>query len=86
MLIGPLSTTGHGVDHIETISSNTFSIVTCAYFGRCLEVGLHVTIHTNGAHKNNKDNNTTPIFKGLNKITLKTRTPKEESSARKDKE
>jgi hypothetical protein len=34
--------------------------------------------HTNGAHKNNNDNNTTPIFIGLNKTTQKTRTPQEE--------
>jgi hypothetical protein len=28
----------------ENTSCNTFSIVVCAYFGRCLEMGLHVKI------------------------------------------
>jgi hypothetical protein len=27
-------------------SSNTLSIVVCAYFGQCLEIGLHVTVFT----------------------------------------
>jgi hypothetical protein len=40
----PLPSNGHGADHIENASCNTFSIVACAYFGRCLEMGLHVTI------------------------------------------
>jgi hypothetical protein len=44
VFIGPLPSTGHGADHIENTSSNTFSIVAFAYFGRCLEMGLHVTI------------------------------------------
>jgi hypothetical protein len=35
---------GHGADHIENNFCNTFSIVACAYFGRCLEMGLHVTV------------------------------------------
>jgi hypothetical protein len=30
-------------------------------------------IYTNGAHKNNNDNNTTPIFRGLHKTTQKNR-------------
>jgi hypothetical protein len=30
--------------NIENTSYNKFSIVACAYFGRCLEMGLHVTI------------------------------------------
>jgi hypothetical protein len=41
----PLPNNGHGADHIENISCNTFSIVACTYFGRCLEMGLHVTIY-----------------------------------------
>jgi hypothetical protein len=36
---------------------------------------------TNGTHSNSNDNNTTPMFRGLNKTTQKTRTPKEENSA-----
>jgi hypothetical protein len=32
---------------------------------------LSGNIHTNGAHKNNNDNNTTPIFIRLNKTTQK---------------
>jgi hypothetical protein len=36
-------------------------------------------------HKNNNDNNTTPIFIGLDKRTQKTRTPQEECSERKGK-
>jgi hypothetical protein len=35
---------GHGADHIENTSCNAFSIVACAYFGRCLETCIHVTI------------------------------------------
>jgi hypothetical protein len=46
VFIGPLPSTGHGADHIENSSSTTFSIVASAYFGRCLEMGLHVTIIT----------------------------------------
>jgi hypothetical protein len=44
VFIGPLPSTGNGADHIENTSCNTFSIVACAYFGRCLEKGLHVRI------------------------------------------
>jgi hypothetical protein len=40
----PLPRNGHGADHIENNSCNTFPIVACAYFGRCLEMCLHVTI------------------------------------------
>jgi hypothetical protein len=39
----PLPINGHGADHIENNSCNTFSIVACAYFGRGLEMGLRVT-------------------------------------------
>jgi hypothetical protein len=43
--IGPLPRTGHGTGHVENIFSNTFFFtVACAYFGRCLEMGLRVTI------------------------------------------
>jgi hypothetical protein len=42
-------------------------------------------MHTNWAHKNNKDNNT-PIFIGLNKTTQKHGRRKKKGSARKDKE
>jgi hypothetical protein len=34
-------------DHIENTSCNAFSIVADAYFGRCLEMGLHVTVSKN---------------------------------------
>jgi hypothetical protein len=44
------------------------------------------TAHTNGTHKNNNDNISTPIFIGLNKTAQKSRTPQEENGARKDKE
>jgi hypothetical protein len=40
----PLHSNGHGADHIENTSCNTFSVVACAYLGRCLEMCLHVTI------------------------------------------
>jgi hypothetical protein len=40
----PLLSTGHGADHIENTSSNTFPVVACAYYGRCLEMCLYVTI------------------------------------------
>jgi hypothetical protein len=40
----PLPSNGHGADHIENTTCNTFSTVACAYFGRCLEMGPHVTI------------------------------------------
>jgi hypothetical protein len=45
MPIGPFPNTGNGADHIENTFSNTFAIVACVYFGRCLEMGLHVTIY-----------------------------------------
>jgi hypothetical protein len=40
----PLPSNGHGAEHVENSSCNTFSIVASAYFGRCLEMDLHVTI------------------------------------------
>jgi hypothetical protein len=40
----PLPSTRHGADHMEKTSCNTCSIFACAYFGRCLEMGLYVTI------------------------------------------
>jgi hypothetical protein len=40
----PVPSNGHGADHIENTSCNTFSISACTYFGRCLEMGLYVTI------------------------------------------
>jgi hypothetical protein len=39
-----VTSTGHGAYYTENTSSNTLSIVACAYFGRCLEMGLHITI------------------------------------------
>jgi hypothetical protein len=39
----PLPSNGHGADNIENTSCSTFSIVACAYFGRCLEMGRYVT-------------------------------------------
>jgi hypothetical protein len=44
---------------------------------------LHGNIHITGAYKNN--DNTTPIFIGLNKTTQITWKPQEEGSTRKDK-
>jgi hypothetical protein len=44
MFSEPLPSIGHGMDHIENTSYNTLPIVACAYFGHCLEMGLHVTI------------------------------------------
>jgi hypothetical protein len=41
----PLPSNGHGADYIENNPCNTFSIVSCAHFGCCLEMGLHVTIY-----------------------------------------
>jgi hypothetical protein len=32
----PLPSNGHGADHTENTYCNAFSIVACAYFGRCL--------------------------------------------------
>jgi hypothetical protein len=43
-------------------------------------------VYSNGAHKNNNDNNTIPIFIGVNKTTQKARMSQEEGSARKGKE
>jgi hypothetical protein len=37
----PLPSNGNGGDHIAIF----FSIVACAYLGRCLEMYVHVTIH-----------------------------------------
>jgi hypothetical protein len=42
----PLPSDGHGADHIENTFCNTFPVVGCLYFGRCLEMGLYVTVHT----------------------------------------
>lgn len=36
----------HDSDHIGNTPANTLSIVGCAYFERCLETGLRVTIYT----------------------------------------
>jgi hypothetical protein len=44
VLSDPLPCNGHGADHIENTSCITFSVVACAYFGRCLEMGLYVTV------------------------------------------
>jgi hypothetical protein len=41
----PFTSNGHGVDHIENNSFNSFFIAACTYFGRCLEMGLQVTIY-----------------------------------------
>jgi hypothetical protein len=46
-----LPSNGHGADHMENTSCNPYSMVACAYFGRCLEVGLHVTIYTSRIHE-----------------------------------
>jgi hypothetical protein len=43
--IDPLRSTEHGADHIENTSSNSFSIVASACFGRCLEIDLYVAIY-----------------------------------------
>jgi hypothetical protein len=43
-------------------------------------------MHTNGEHRNNIDNNTTPISIGLHKTTQKTQRAQEEGSTRKGKE
>jgi hypothetical protein len=43
--IGPFPNTKHGADHTEN-TSNTFSIVACPYFTRCLEMGQNVAIFT----------------------------------------
>jgi hypothetical protein len=42
----PLPSDGHSADHIENASCNTFSVEVCTYFGRCLEMGLRVTVLT----------------------------------------
>jgi hypothetical protein len=42
-------------------------------------------IQNNGAHKNNNENNTTPMFIELNKTTQKTRTPQEKIAQEKTK-
>jgi membrane protease subunit (stomatin/prohibitin family) len=44
LFIDLLPSNGHGADHTENTSCDTFSIVACAYFGHCLEMGLLVTI------------------------------------------
>jgi hypothetical protein len=43
----PLPSNRRGADYIENNFCNTFSTVACAYFGRCLEMGLHVTVYYN---------------------------------------
>jgi hypothetical protein len=43
MSIGSLTSTAHGADHIENASYNNLFAVACAYYGRCLEMGLHVS-------------------------------------------
>jgi hypothetical protein len=58
-------------------------------FYKFYKSGIYSTsgnIHTNGALKNNNDNNTIPIFKGLNKTTQKTWTLQGEGGTGKDKE
>jgi hypothetical protein len=40
----PMPSNRQGADHTENTNWNSFSIVACAYFGRCLEMGLHVTV------------------------------------------
>jgi hypothetical protein len=40
----PITTVGHGMDHIQNASSNTFSVVACAYFGHCLEINPLVAL------------------------------------------
>jgi hypothetical protein len=40
----PLPSNGYMRTHTENISCNTWSIVACGSCGRCLEMGLHVTI------------------------------------------
>jgi hypothetical protein len=45
VFISPLPCTKLRADNIENTSSNTFYIVAWAYFGRCLELCLHVTIY-----------------------------------------
>jgi hypothetical protein len=44
MLSDPLPSNGHGADYIENNCYNSYSIVSYMYFGRCLEMGVHVTI------------------------------------------
>jgi hypothetical protein len=46
MFTDPLPSTGHDADNIENTSSNTFSTVAYAYFGRCSEMGLHITVYS----------------------------------------
>jgi hypothetical protein len=42
----PLPSNRHGADHkrVDNTSCNTSPIVAFAYFGRCLEMGLHIAI------------------------------------------
>jgi hypothetical protein len=44
-----------------------------------------VGTHTNGAHKINNDNITTPMFIGLKKTTQKRRTPQQKGSKCKER-
>jgi hypothetical protein len=44
MFTESLPSNWNGADHIENTSCSTFSIVACAYFGRCLDMGIHDTI------------------------------------------
>jgi hypothetical protein len=41
----PLPSNEHSADHIENNSCYIYSVVPCAYFGRCLKMGLHVIIY-----------------------------------------
>jgi hypothetical protein len=40
----PVTHTGHDADYLENTFPIPFSIVACAYFRRCLEIDLHVTL------------------------------------------
>jgi hypothetical protein len=44
MFNDPLPSNGHGPDHVENISYNTYYIVAFLYFGLCLVMGLHVVV------------------------------------------
>lgn len=68
MFIGPLPSTGYSANNIENISSNIFSIVARAYFGRCLGIALHITIYLI-TNKNNKTNTFEEFAKYKHTIT-----------------
>jgi hypothetical protein len=44
MFSDPFPSNEQGADDIENTSCNPFSTVASAYFGRCLEAGLCITI------------------------------------------